>query len=58
MSEQPAEHTADPSVPNTFIRGVGWAIRCVCGRDYVAGYPCEGDPRYQPGGEFAEWRNR
>jgi hypothetical protein len=37
-----AEHRRDESVPIEHIRFVGPVIRCVCGRDYVAGYECQG----------------
>lgn len=33
-------HRPDPNDPGEFIATVGWIVRCSCGADHVAGYPC------------------
>lgn len=55
MTDQPAptaapvDHGPDRST-GVFIRMVGWAFRCKCGKaDFVAGYPCSA---MKPGDTF------
>jgi len=36
------DHRRDESVPIEFIARVGPVARCICGRDYVGGYECQG----------------